>query len=984
MPFSLEFGHMNKTLSALLRIPLFILVSAPILLWGMGVPVFAEDSVPSGSPAITLIEIPYPRWFYNARGQQDQDGLKFGDTHYVTVEVKEDEASTTVMADLSALGIPDPVPMPYVQEDSRGSMYRIQSTVASHGDGDVPVRITVTDSMGRTSTAEKLVRLDNTPSDVSVDAPSFTVTTTTPSVGDTVRVSGVIGVLETKTFVIDTYYTLYDVNRAKIFSNGSFQPSIYGVSLSGLGQGAFNDYPITLYPDYTGGFHVPEAAYMSISLTVLDGATNTHTVTSPLTPIPHSQTASGMSNVLFLPGIEGSRLYEPATGCNTHTSDCVEEKIWEPQNDASAHALFLDENGKSVHELYAKEGDVVSRAAIPNTLARQDLYTSFFTYLDSLKESGSIADWKPIAYDWRLSLPDILSGGNERNGKIFYQEATTTPYIAQELRRLAATSKTGKVTIVAHSNGGLLAKALMQQLGDEETARLVDQVVLVGAPQSGPPADVATLLYGYGTSLIFDQCATAPLIGPLCQHLLTRSTARSFAEHSPMAYHLLPSQQYFDDVSDPSHRVVRFDNATQYPNEVAAYGFTIDSSDELKDFLQAAEGGRTKPKASETGKANVLSETNLLTYAQSMHTALDTWTPPASVRVHEIAGWGADTVAGIEYYVIPSFSDILHGLTTGYRPVFTEDGDGTVPVPSALQIPAAENVQPYWLRLDTATAGKHTHADIFESPALRALIDGILHKTDSIPDGVQRTRPSTHDANKKLIFILHGPGSLTVRNAEATYGTLGDDTYAIAPAGNEYDLLVQDFLSDSFTLDVQQLENDAVTGTNTFSNVPVTPESVITLSGTDLTDSTTLEVDANGDGTTDTTVPIDTESTAAPDPTPATLSDTGSATVGTSPADTATVPVPTATTPVSAPPVITKSAPAVKKVPVKKPAVKVPAKSTATTTKKTPAAPTLTAAAANAPLSLAVVRTMLASVYSILVALIGILAKMASIITSHS
>ena len=45
------------------------------------------------------------------------------------------------------------------------------------------------------------------------------------------------------------------------------------------------------------------------------------------------------------------------------------------------------------------------------------------------------------------------------------QLATTTISLVAEIKRLAADSKTGKVTIVAHSNGGLVAKEVMLAAG---------------------------------------------------------------------------------------------------------------------------------------------------------------------------------------------------------------------------------------------------------------------------------------------------------------------------------------------------------------------------------------------------------------------------------------------------------------------------------------------------------------------------------------
>src|SRR3990167_292684 len=178
----------------------------------------------------------------------------------------------------------------------------------------------------------------------------------------------------------------------------------------------------------------------------------------------------------------------------------------------------------------------------------QNIYKSFIAKMEELKSSGQINDWLPAAYDWRLSLDEILSYGNNVDGQIYYSgsdRATSTPYIIQELRRLAASSKTGKVTIIAHSNGGLVAKRLTEVLGPEAST-LIDTMIFVAVPQAGTPMAVAAGLHGYNQGLPTDAVS----------FILSEETARTFASTSPMFYHLLPSANYFTYVDDP---VVTFD-----------------------------------------------------------------------------------------------------------------------------------------------------------------------------------------------------------------------------------------------------------------------------------------------------------------------------------------------------------------------------------------------------------------------------------------
>ncbi len=259
-------------------------------------------------------------------------------------------------------------------------------------------------------------------------------------------------------------------------------------------SGVFQDavFPIRT-PGDTDSFD-PTISSFQLGLTLFDGAGNAvSATTSPLAIVPPAEPdgdapapASGISNVLFLPGIEGSRLYR-STGCNARTTSCAETKLWDPGLGTPLDQLYLDSSGQSAYpDVYAKAGDIVSSAG------GQDFYTSFVDDMNELEASTTFAgggwQWQPVAYDWRLSLNDLVNKGADNAGHLFYEDATSTPYIEQTLRSLAASSKSGKVTIIAHSNGGLVAKALMEKLGNAETARLIDKVIFVGVPQSGAAA----------------------------------------------------------------------------------------------------------------------------------------------------------------------------------------------------------------------------------------------------------------------------------------------------------------------------------------------------------------------------------------------------------------------------------------------------------------------------------------------------------------
>ncbi|MFZ1075559.1 MAG: NosD domain-containing protein [Minisyncoccia bacterium] len=591
-----------------------------------------------------------------------------------------------------------------------------------------------------------------------------------------------------------------------------------------------------------------------------------HARPAPPAPVdPCVATNSCVSNVMFLPGIEGSRLYE-GTGCGK----TAEEKLWEPADgigdvllgnqDGKVKELSLDTNGESVcSDIYTKDGDIIDSAG-------GNIYKSFIDEMNGLKSGGTINDWKPVSYDWRLSLDDLLNNGTEQDEKIYYELATDTPYILQTLRALAATSKTGKVTIVAHSNGGLVAKALLNELGDADAAKLVDKVIMVAVPQSGAPAAIGSTLVGYD----------AGINAYGVYSVVSNEAARSLAQNSPMAYHLLPSEEYLESIApDAAHHVATFEG-DGYSKEIAAYGSNIGNLADLDSYLLGKDGGRQKPADDDLSTAEVLNPT-LIDYANKEHSVLDAWTPPAGIEVDQIAGWGIDTVAGIDFYTQPAPTDILSAFGVGpgtvreYRPIFTEDGDDTVPVPSALMMAENANVKRYWLDLHSYLKNENverTHKDIFEVPFLRDFIKEILeNQMTSYPEYISSTSPAPITPSKKLIFFLHSPltlqltdssgnttglaqdGSISENIPDSSYGEFGDVKYIIAPEGGQYQLSMHGQATGSFSLDMQEFSDDTITASSTIANIPTTASTTANLTiSNGIGTVSTLTVDENSDG----------------------------------------------------------------------------------------------------------------------------------------
>lgn len=597
----------------------------------------------------------------------------------------------------------------------------------------------------------------------------------------------------------------------------------------------------------------PVAGGFAFQLCGIDGCSGGFASSTP--PEPEGPK---ISNVLFLPGIKGSKLYENGSECDPDTDGCS-INLWVPNGNAKVRELFLNVTGQSVNSVYAKEGQIM------DTAGGQKFYASFIDDMnakDASDEYGTSWTWRPVAYDWRLSLPDIINNGAQHGDKIYYNQSTSTPYIEQTLRELAHTSSTGKVTIIAHSNGGLVAKALLQKLGDAQTAELVDKIIFVGVPQSGAPQAIGGLLFGYGEGL--------PDIDYIPDFIMTKAVARELAENSPMAYHLLPSYAYLHGTQDPNHSIISFTGSHLYQEEQGRYGTSVDTVEELDDFLLARDGGRTRPAYSDLTIANILNA-GLVTYANTTHDTMDSWVPPAGVTLYQIAGWGADTASGVDFYDEQKLFGTTIGYKRQYRPIFVEDGDGVVPVPSALMMSTASNVHDYWLNLAKFATDNtiRKHGDVFEVTELRNFLFSIFTGEAVLPNYISTTQPAPIPGDK-LIFQLHSPLTLGIYDGEgnytglnsdgsvseevsgAQYGEFGDVKYLIAPAGQEYTLALHGQAEGTFSLDIQEQTGNTVTTSTTIADVPTTAQTTATLTITNgVADASSLAVDEDGDGSTD-------------------------------------------------------------------------------------------------------------------------------------
>ena len=567
---------------------------------------------------------------------------------------------------------------------------------------------------------------------------------------------------------------------------------------------------------------------------------------------------TGASSVLFLPGIMGSRLYEDADGCNTSGEG---QQRWVSLAVCDQLRLLMSPSGSAINDIYTKSGQ--------SSILVSQVYKSFFDNLNEWKSNEIIKDYVAVPYDWRLGLDNLLKAKeDEATGKIKIPLNSTVQegYLYKTLKKLASESKSGKVTIVAHSNGGLLAKALLATLDRDNDPLLqkVDALILVASPQLGTPDALVGMLHG---SRIVPYLFNS-------REVVSQVTSRQLLGTMPFAHHLLPSTQYFNGsgvmVNTP---VLTFDAGTLTTPWVNTYGSTVNTSQKMQAFMQTSSG-RVVPDIDNLEMPAVISGIQF-NYSNSIHLLMNTWIPASTTKVYEIAGTGVQTVSGIRYYTgrecgLLNPWCVLFNPKVLYQVKHTIDGDGTVVVPSALGMSTSSlNVERRWLNLEryNEEVVYKNHSSIFDVPEINIFIKNTLESSTSTAyQFITNTAPQI-TKNDRLDFHLHSPLDMSIQFANGSevssssqdtndgiYRRYGELQFISIPnTQSNKSLILRGTGTGSFTLEIEENKNGSTTKRQIYSAIPSSTSTQVTVSLTDSSSlpSIVLAVDYDGNGSTD-------------------------------------------------------------------------------------------------------------------------------------
>lgn len=432
-------------------------------------------------------------------------------------------------------------------------------------------------------------------------------------------------------------------------------------------------------------------AALAVTLVAVPGLTVTGLTVDGLTASAQAAAAEPVVNpVIVLHGITGSSLRNPGG------------EVW-PQEGATSRSLSddhfdvlrLQADGLTpwraadpAYQVSVDRGqgiggliDRVELCVLSACVGLSDVYDPTFAYLRSRGYVVGV-DAVPFAFDWRRDI--------DANAAL----------LLDEIDRVRAATGAAEVDLVAHSQGGLVARAA---LGSSRSVGRVDRVAVLGTPVLGATQFLGVLDYR-------EPCQSAELFGGC---ILNRAKAQTLATNWPGALALLPSPAYFTAYGSPINRLVDDDG-----------------------------DGRVQGFLSESEVRARLADRNLrlIDQATALHRRIDPWTPAdPSVQLTRFVGTGLGTIERVEEYRTERCSGALWWRSCSLVEAFRMqlgDGDGTVARHSA-------DVHDPDTGLDLRGSGTTTyvgaveHGDLVtDTEVLRAVVD-FLQRPDAAVDSTQ-------------------------------------------------------------------------------------------------------------------------------------------------------------------------------------------------------------------------------------------------------
>ena len=405
--------------------------------------------------------------------------------------------------------------------------------------------------------------------------------------------------------------------------------------------------------------------------------------------------------IVFIPGVAGSYLYSVGSYLNSQT--------W-PRAGTDAKYMFLQEDGitpVNANSQITATGILASHGT-GSSENPFNFYGGFEDYLVSKQNYTLGNDLVEFPYDWRLDNSKHL------------------PELDQVVDSVLKKTNSQKVILIAHSMGGLIAKAYVNGLGSSK----VDTLITIGTPFYGAVKPYYALTNGYD----FGNPAA------------TRLSMKILAQNAPGVYQLLPRIPFVHDIE-------------------TARELTIDESNQIK--YKGVQSGTITYY--ETPDNSWSFNSGLIQNANDFHSKIGTKDNPVplpdGVKHYVIIGTGVETLDGYDVINAPQDKQFveLFNRHVWLVPSFG-DGDGTVPIWSS-QISGA--TQTYYIQYKSEASSEH--GKLTDNPDVQKIVGSILSGSPADSSSYSNQGQTKTDWTT---FSLHSNAHLTILD-EKSGKTLG-------------------------------------------------------------------------------------------------------------------------------------------------------------------------------------------------------------------
>ncbi|KUO75864.1 MAG: hypothetical protein APF81_05395 [Desulfosporosinus sp. BRH_c37] len=493
--------------------------------------------------------------------------------------------------------------------------------------------------------------------------------------------------------------------------------------------------------------------------------------------------------VIVIPGIAGTSLsisHMEGNNENQTTHD-----VWKPRSWSDEYKF-----GTLEHDMNQLECDV-NGYPLQSLSVGQPLDDYYGDIFRTLGNRGF--DVYYFGYDWRR--------GNA--------------YTAELLESFINSLGVDKVSIVAHSMGGLVATNYISN----GNANKVNKLITLGTPYLGAPK----ALYVFETGKLLG----APYDWAVASHI------KRLAQNLSSVYQLLPIYNYFDF------------NSTYYVQEcIDNDWFKSNNYDELAGYDETMNLIKSRNWAN----------SGLVEKALNFHNSLDLINTLKSVDSYFIIGDKQTTIGKIrEKYEHDDNGNLVFKESDDIKNI---NGDGTVPVISG-NIGGKTEV----IHSDHTYYIDDEHSNLPKNAQAVNQVIGILNGSNNVVEGVRREYENTWTLKLKIecpvdlhVYDNSGNHMGQVNQSEyeekikaGSYYLLGDKKIALLQDAN-YNVKLVGTSRGTMTYTLQRFDdNNNLIKTIRFDNVNVTEQSVIT-SNTDFDGTIVLMIDDNNDGNIDRTV----------------------------------------------------------------------------------------------------------------------------------